>query len=339
MDEQTMHQLGKVELHCHLDGSLSLEMIRKLAARINLALPADDESLRKLVTAPPDATDLMDYLKPFDFIRPLLQTKEALSMAAYDVVAQAAAENVRYIEVRFAPILSMDEGLSASDTIDAVVTGLHRGMAQFDIIARALVCGMRQFPAASNDAMFKQASSHLGHGLVGGDFAGNEADFPPAVLQTSIQKAQRLGMPLTLHAGECHCAENIYLALQLGIQRIGHATALTHEPKVIQAFVDRGATAELCLTSNLQTRAATSLADFPYQALRAAGAKITINTDNRTVSNTTLTREYWLFAQNFGVTIADLWQFNHDAVAAAFCTEAQKALLHQRLDADYRPYL
>lgn len=146
MDEKVLHDIGKVELHCHLDGSLSLEMIRKLAKRIDLALPASDADLRKLVTAPPESEDLMDYLKTFDFIRPLLQSKEALEMAAYDVVAQAAAENVRYIEVRFAPNQSTDEGLSVAEATTAVVAGLHRAMSQFDIIARALVCGMRQLP-------------------------------------------------------------------------------------------------------------------------------------------------------------------------------------------------
>lgn len=339
MDEKVLHAIGKVELHCHLDGSLSLEMIRKLAALIGQQLPASDADLRQLVSAPPDSEDLMDYLKPFDFIRPLLQTKQALEMAAYDVVAQAAAENVRYIEVRFAPDQSTDQGLSVAEATTAVIAGLHRGMSQFDIIARALVCGMRQLPVGTTAKMFEQTAPLLTRGLVGADFAGNEAAFPPTAIKPAILRAQQLGVPLTLHAGECHEPQNIEQTLRLGIRRIGHATALYDQPALIHQFVNAGATAELCLTSNLQTKAARSLAEFPYRALHAAGAKITINTDNRTVSNTTLTREYWLFGQNFGVTLADLLAFNHTAVDAAFCTEAQKAVLHARLEKDYQRYL
>lgn len=339
MDEKVLHSLGKVELHCHLDGSLSLEMIRKLAALIDQPLPATDAELRQLVTVPADSQSLMDYLKTFDFIRPLLQTKQALEMAAYDVVAQAAAENVRYIEVRFAPDQSTDQGLTVAEATTAVIAGLHRAMSQFDIIARALVCGMCQLPLGTTERMFEQTAPLLTHGLVGGDFAGNEEGFPPAAIAPAIRRAEQLGVPLTLHAGECHEPANIAKALQLGIRRIGHATAIYDQPALIHQFVNAGATAELCLTSNLQTKAARSLKEFPYRALHDAGAKITINTDNRTVSNTTLTREYWLFAQNFGVTIADLLAFNHTAVDASFCTEAQKAVLHARLEKDYQRFL
>ena len=339
MDEKVLHHIGKIELHCHLDGSLSLEMIRKLAKLSRVPVPASDSALRKLVTAPPESENLMDYLKTFDFIRPLLQTQEALEMAAYDVVAQAAAENVRYIEVRFAPDQSTDQGLTVAEATTAVIAGLHRGMSQFDIIARALVCGMRQLPVGTSERMFEQTAPLLSHGLVGGDFAGNEGAFPPVAIQPAIKRAQQLGVPLTLHAGECHEPANIEKALQLGIKRIGHVTAIYDQPALFHQFVNAGATAELCLTSNLQTKAARSLKEFPYRALHDAGAKITINTDNRTVSNTTLTREYWLFIQNFGVTIADLLAFNHTAVDASFCTETQKAVLHARLEKDYQRYL
>lgn len=339
MDETVLHDLGKVELHCHLDGSLSLPMIRRLAKRIDLPLPPDDEELRTLVQAPANAATLMDYLKPFDVIRPLLQDEEALALAAYDVAAQAAGENVRYIEIRFAPELSMDQGLTVAQTINGVVRGLHQAMNDYDIVAKALVCGMRQGATATNAAMFTQAASQLGEGLVGGDFAGNEHDFPTAAIAKSIQFAQRQGVPLTFHAGEDHCPQNIAAALSLGITRIGHATAIVDQPQLIRQFVQQGATAELCLSSNLQTKAARTLAEFPYRQLIAAGAKVTINTDNRTVSNTTLTREYQRFADSFGTTVNDFLAFNQNAVDAAFLPAADKQPLYQRLLSDYEPYL
>ncbi|WDF83301.1 adenosine deaminase [Lacticaseibacillus pabuli] len=329
-----MH-LPKIELHCHLDGSLSLPTIRHLAGMANIAIPAEDADLRKLVTAPKQSDSLLDYLKAFDFIRPLLQTKEALELAAYDVAEQAASENVRYIEIRFAPEFSLDAGLSVPETITAVITGLHRAMADFDIRARLLVCYMRQTDFALNQQIIDQSAPMLGTDLVGGDFAGKEAGFPPIDIRDSIMAAQAAGVPLTLHAGECNCVQNVAQALAMGISRIGHATALANHPDVIAQFVRSGATAEMCLSSNLQTKAAPSIADFPYQEFRDAGVKITINTDNRTVSGTNLTREYRLFQQHFGTTVSDFLEFNQNAVEASFTSIAEKQMLHDRLNREY----
>ncbi|MEO2846674.1 adenosine deaminase, partial [Lacticaseibacillus paracasei] len=230
MDFQTLHQLSKTELHCHLDGSLSLSCIRQLAKMIDRKLPATDDELRRLVQAPADSENLGDYLKAFDFVAPLLQTKKALQLAAYDVVEQAAEENVRYIEIRFAPVFSLAGGLSLVEATQAVIEGLHQGMATYDIMAKALVCGMRQLPNTDNQTMFKTTAPLLGSTLVGGDFAGNEADFPTNVCAPAIKTAQSLGVPLTFHAGECHCPQNIAEAVRLGIPRIGHATACFDQP-------------------------------------------------------------------------------------------------------------
>lgn len=143
MDKTTLKDLAKAELHCHLDGSISLEVIRQLAEMANIVVPVSDKELKQLVVAPENAESLMDYLKTFDFVRPLLQTKEALHLAAYDVARQAAQENVIYTEIRFAPELSMDEGLSASETVEAVLAGLKQAEEEFGIVAKVLVCGMK----------------------------------------------------------------------------------------------------------------------------------------------------------------------------------------------------
>lgn len=331
------HHLPKVELHCHLDGSLSFNAIHRLAAMANIALPTADDALAKLVQAPRNAKTLLDYLRPFDVIRPLLQTADALKLAAYDVARQAAQENVRYIEIRFAPEFSMDQGLSAGQTIEAVVAGLHQAMQDFDIIAACLVCGMRQSNARLNQQIFKASASVPG--LAGFDFAGNEADYPTSVLTDTIEYAQHLGVPLTLHAGECHCVQNIREAVSLGVTRIGHATALHNHPEAIAEFVQAGALAELCLTSNLQTKATENFADYPYPELMQAHARLCLNTDNRTVSNTDLTREYQLFAEHFGTSVADFLQFNREACAGSFQSAAAKAQLDQRLQTEYAAYL
>ena len=339
MDKTTLKDLAKAELHCHLDGSISLGGIRQLAEMANITVPESDKELKQLVVAPENAESLMDYLKTFDFVRPLLQTKEALHLAAYDVARQAAQENVIYTEIRFAPELSMDEDLSASEMVEAVLAGLKQAEEEFGIVAKVLVCGMKQSPKEVTRDIFEHVVELAEKGLVGFDFAGNELEFPPAQLVDLIKETQALGLPMTFHAGECGCAHYIADSIALDIKRIGHSTAIYNQPELIQGFIEKGVTAELCLTSNLQTNAAKSLDEFPFLALKNAGAKITINTDNRTVSDTNLTKEYALFVKHFGVSVADFLAFNKNAIQASFTNEAQKAELLSKIDNLYETFL
>lgn len=339
MTQAVLKELAKAELHCHLDGSLSLPAIRKLANMADIILPSSDKELRKYVIAPAQTESLVDYLKTFEFIRPLLQTKEALRFAAYDVARQAALENVIYIEIRFAPELSMDKGLTASDTVLAVLEGLADAQKEFNIVARALVCGMRQSSHKTTKDIIKHIVDLAPKGLVGFDFAGDEFSYPTDSLVDLIQEVKRSGYPMTLHAGECGCAKHIADSLNLGIKRMGHVTALTGQKDLIKRFVEEDAVAEMCLTSNLQTKAASSIQSFPYQELYDAGGKITINTDNRTVSDTNLTKEYSLFVTYFGTKIEDFLVFNQNAVKASFTSDSEKDTLLHKLQENYDSYL
>ncbi|EPT97134.1 adenosine deaminase [Streptococcus agalactiae] len=339
MTQAVLKELAKAELHCHLDGTLSLPAIRKLANMADIILPNSDKELRKYVIAPAQTESLVDYLKTFEFIRPLLQTKEALRFAAYDVARQAALENVIYIEIRFAPELSMDKGLTASDTVLAVLEGLADAQKEFNIVARALVCGMRQSSHKTTKDIIKHIVDLAPKGLVGFDFAGDEFSYPTDSLVDLIQEVKRSGYPMTLHAGECGCAKHIADSLNLGIKRMGHVTALTGQRDLIKRFVEEDAVAEMCLTSNLQTKAASSIQSFPYQELYDAGGKITINTDNRTVSDTNLTKEYSLFVTYFGTKIEDFLVFNQNAVKASFTSDSEKDTLLHKLQENYDSYL
>ncbi|HGI2859735.1 TPA: adenosine deaminase [Streptococcus agalactiae] len=339
MTQAVLKELAKAELHCHLDGSLSLPAIRKLANMADIILPSSDKELRKYVIAPAQTESLVDYLKTFEFVRPLLQTKEALRFAAYDVARQAALENVIYIEIRFAPELSMDKGLTASDTVLAVLEGLADAQKEFNIVARALVCGMRQSSHKTTKDIIKHIVDLAPKGLVGFDFAGDEFSYPTDSLVDLIQEVKRSGYPMTLHAGECGCAKHIADSLNLGIKRMGHVTALTGQRDLIKRFVEEDAVAEMCLTSNLQTKAASSIQSFPYQELYDAGGKITINTDNRTVSDTNLTKEYSLFVTYFGTKIEDFLVFNQNAVKASFTSDSEKDTLLHKLQENYDSYL
>ncbi|MDO4814918.1 MAG: adenosine deaminase [Gemella sp.] len=332
-------QLAKTELHCHLDGSLSLAAVRKLAEMARIDIPESDEELRKLVTAPQDVQSLNEYLKTFDFIRPLLQTKESLELAAYDVVKQAAEENVIYIEIRFAPELSMDEGLSAEEVIAAVCDGLRRGEQDFDITAKALICGIRQNDMEINKSVFTATKNLDDKQVVGMDFVGNELDFPAETAAEGIEYAHSLGYPMTFHAGECGCATNIAYAISKGVKRTGHTTAITNHPEIIKEFVKNEVTAELCLVSNFHTKAIRSIEDFPYLQLKEAGARISINTDNRTVSNTNLTKEYSEFVKYFGTSTAEFLKHNQDAIKGSFASDEEKTQLLEKLEQAYKEFL
>ena len=329
------HSLAKTELHCHLDGSLSLPIIRQLAAMAHIDLPASDEELKHHVTAPAHCENLLDYLEAFDYIRPLLQTKEALTLAAYDVAKQAALENVVYIEVRFAPELSMDQGLTVPETIDAVCDGLRQAQEEFGIVAKALVCGMRQSDQELTARILDEANEVENSDFVGFDFAGDEHHYGPKAIKPLIEQVQSYNRPMTFHAGECGCPAFLAESIAMGIKRNGHATILAQEPELLEEFVKNGVTGELCLTSNLQTKAAVTVADFPYLKMKAAGANITINTDNRTVSDTNLTKEYELYHKHFDSSVQDFYVHNKTAIEASFASDEEKEELLEKLAKAY----
>ncbi|WP_230912809.1 adenosine deaminase [Agrilactobacillus fermenti] len=325
---ETLKQLPKIELHCHLDGSLSLHTIRTLAQMAGITVPADDQALTKLTQVDDQITSLVEYLEKFDFVAPLLQTAPALELAAYDVMRQAAAENVRYIEIRFAPAFSIEKDLTLSTAIQAVLTGIAKAESSLPIKGRLLICGMRQLTNQANIDAFQAALPfQSSHHLAGIDFAGNEADFPPDVLKPAIEFANQHGLAMTLHAGECHCAHNIYEAIKLGAKRIGHGTALYQEPELATFIKANHTCLELCLTSNLQTKAINAISEFPYDLIIKNKLSACINTDNRTVSNTTLTKEYSRFQDHFGTDKAQFLAFNLAGIAAAFCDSKEKTAL------------
>ncbi|MDR1606497.1 MAG: adenosine deaminase [Streptococcaceae bacterium] len=323
----TIAQLPKIELHCHLDGSLSLQMIRLLAEKAGIALPDSDEALRQKVTAPEMSESLTDYLAPFDFVLPMLQTAEALTLAAYDLIRQAQADAIRYIEVRFAPTLHTAGGLTLIQVVQAVTRGLAEGEADFQVKANALLCGMRHESLDTVMSVVELfASGDLDH-VAGFDLAGGEADGFLASFAPVLEKVKALQIPLTLHAGECGCAQNVLAAVQAGATRIGHGVAIKDCPDSWQALIDQKITLEMAPTSNIQTKAIDQQQNYPFKVLFDAGVRVTINTDNRTVSATTLNAEYAKIADWYDLSESDFRQIGRYAYEASFMTDEQRAAL------------
>lgn len=327
LSRQDIESLAKIELHCHLDGSISLGTIRRLADMAKINLPDSDTALRQKVTAPRDAQTLMDYLAPFDYVLPLLQSEAALELAAYDIMEQAKADNIRYIEIRFAPTLHMQKGLTLVEIVTAVTRGLVTGERDFGVKANALLCGMRHEPLEQVmtvvDLLIDGALSHV----AGFDLAGVEVDGFPEDFSTILEKITDHHIPLTLHAGECGCAQNVVDAVTAGASRIGHGVALKDLPEIWPMLKAREITIEMAPTSNFQTKAVESLSDYPFKALLDAGVHVTLNTDNRTVSGTSLNDEFEKVANWYGLTLADCRQISRYAFEAAFMTPEQRQAL------------
>lgn len=336
MKREQVKKLPKIELHCHLDGSIRPETLREIATPQGISLPADNEQLKELLVAPIDCQNLNDYLERFDLVLSCLQTEAALTAAAFDVISQAAEERIQYIEVRFAPSLHTEKGLSLPKIIKAVLAGLEQGQQRFGVKSNALLCGMRHEDTAAIEKIVQLAEDFKTDGIVGFDLAGNESDFPPYTFEETLELVNQLTIPLTLHAGECGCGKNVADAIYLGAKRIGHGIAVKDTPEYFSLLRDKNILIEMCPTSNFQTKTVTRLEDYPFQTFIDAGIKVCINTDNRTVSNTTLTDEYMKLHEWYGITYADMEKLNHNAVDGAFIPESEKQVLHEYLTGSYQ---
>lgn len=327
----TVHQFPKVELHCHLDGSLSLPALRQMAAVTGQSLPADDHALAQLVTAPSTTVSLLDYLKRFKVVTDLMQTPDQLEIAGYDMVKTAVKDGIIYLETRFAPSLFTDRGLTVGEALAATLRGLAHGTHDFGIPVNTIVCGMRDQPTTTSIAVFNAAAAATDQGVVGLDFAGDEFHYPTRVLAPAIRAGLATGLPFTLHAGEAGPATNIADALDLGVRRIGHGVHMSGHPALQARVKAAGVTVETCLTSNLQTKAVPDLAAFPLTEFLQAGLAVTINTDDRTVSHTTLTQEILALHTHFNLTWPLLTRLTLNAIAGAFIGADQKAALRARV--------
>ena len=286
----SLKEMPKIELHCHLDGSMRLEVVRKLL--LEMGQEYTHNQLKEKLCVPWNCVSLAEYLKCFDLPIQCLQTYHGLEKAAYDLAAQAAEENVKYLEVRFAPSFSTGQGLSIRQILEAVEKGLERGYKQFGIYKGIIVCGMRNLDMDTNLTMLKEARNFLGEGVVACDLAGDEKAFATSQFSDFFAMARRFQMPFTIHAGECGSRSSIRDAIEFGAKRLGHGIAMAKDEDLKRICAARRIGVEMCPTSNLQTKAVTDFSQYPFQEFMEAAVPVSINTDNRTVSNTTCTQEW-----------------------------------------------
>jgi adenosine deaminase len=307
VDRELLRRLPKAELHCHLDGSVRPETLLDLARQYGKPMPAGDaESLRAYMKVG-DARNLEEYLQRFDVTLSVLQTESALERVAYELAADAARDGVRYIEVRYAPVLNVCEGLSLEQAVEAPLRGLARAERDHGIIGRVLVTALRTLPPAASREMAELAVAFKHRGVVGFDLAGGERGHPAERHASAFEYVRSHDMACTCHAGEGDGPASVRQAVHVcGAHRLGHATRLIEDTSLTDYCNDHRVPLEICLTSNVQTRAARSYETHPFRTYFDRGLNVVLNTDNRLMSGVTLTDEYVHAARSLRFTFDEL---------------------------------
>ncbi len=303
MTREFIHKLPKTDLHVHLDGSVRVSTIIDLAKKNNIELPSTDEDeLRKLIVCGEHTVSLEDYLRGFHIVNLVLQDAKGLKRAAYELAEDAAKENVRYMEVRYAPILHTNRGLELAEISQAVIDGLNKAEQDFGIRCGVIICGIRNMDPATTLEIAELAVAFKNMGVVGFDLAGGEVNQPAKDHKEAFDLALNHNLNVTIHAGEACGAESIHQAIHCcGAHRIGHGTRLKEDRDLMNYVNDHRIPLEICIKSNLDTKAVPDIKSHPIAFYLEKGLRATINTDNRIISDSTVTDEYMLAVGELGL--------------------------------------
>ncbi len=331
-----IRDLPKLDLHVHLDGSLRLDTLKELAACLPEERRFPDDLDLEQAVIPPMRCSLEEYLKSFEYTLEVLQDSDSLERAALELCEDAASEHVVYLEIRFAPLLHTKCGLSPREVVTSVLAGLHHAEDRFPIHVRLILSAMRNESRERSVEVAQLAAQFRKKGVVGFDLAGPEHNYPPILHKTAIGFARDVGLHLTLHAGEGCCPEQIREVIDLGTERIGHGIYLDHDPSALERVVKDGIPLELCPTSNLQVSGRMKqYADHPFDSFRRQGIRVTINTDNRLMSQTSCTREMKVMVDAFDLSRDDVRQILQNSIDAAFCDHETRDSVQRQLDAAF----
>ncbi|WP_040205149.1 adenosine deaminase [Neobacillus jeddahensis] len=323
--------LPKIELHCHLDGSLRPKTIIDIAEREGVRLPSIiEEELLKDLIAPLDCESLDEYLKRFAIPNLVMQSKENLKRISFELFEDAAKENVKYMEVRFAPLLHTAKGLSVAEIIQSVIDGMRAAESQFDIKGNIILSCMRTMSVESAFEVVEGGKSFLGKGVVAIDLCASEVEGFSERFVKPIALAREYGYRVTIHAGETGIGKNVLEAVQLlGAERIGHGVFIKDCPEAYAIVKEKQIVLEMCPTSNVQTKAVPNFSDHPIYHYHQDGIKVTVNTDNRTVSDTTMANECTIVFNEFQISEQDYQQIYLTSVDASFADAETKEKLKE----------
>ncbi len=329
--EELVKAVPKVLLHDHLDGGLRPETIIEIAKDINYKkLPTKDpKELAEWFHRGANKGNLVEYLQGFEHTIAVMQTKETLERISYEMMEDMKRDNVCYVETRFAPVFHTSKGLYQEDVVNAVLEGLEKGKKDFGVGYGLILCGMRNMK--NNLEIAELAINFRNQGVVGFDLAGEEGGYPPKKHVDAFQFIQRANFNITIHAGEAFGKESIWQAIQwCGAHRIGHATRLKEDisfdkngnvtgyGELAQYVLDKRIPLEICLLSNVHTGAIDKIENHPFGTLFKEKFRVTINTDDRLMSDTTMTKEFLTAIEIFNVTLDDIEKITINSMKSAF---------------------
>jgi adenosine deaminase len=311
--------MPKAELHLHLDGSMRIDTALDLARSRGVEAPRDQAGMRRALIAPTPCRSQAELLRAFDLPIALLQDAEALERVAAELVEDKAADNVRYVEIRWGPLLHARGGLGLQEGIAAVVAGGSRAGARLGIEVHFICTAIRSHDPRENIGLAEAAARFRDRGLTGWDLAGPEEAYPdPSAHRLAFDAARDGGLRVTIHAGEWGGAPQVRRALALDPERIAHGPGAIDDPALVAELIERRIALDLCPTSNVQAGIVSSLAAHPLARLHRAGVRVTLSTDDRTVSDLTLSEEYRRAVGEIGLTPAELWAIDRRALDVAF---------------------
>ena len=331
-----LRRLPKIDLHRHMEGSLRLETLAEVAREHGVDLPTYNiEELRPYVQVTDDVPDFYNFLGKMELLRRFYSAGEAVERIAYEAVADAAADHIEYLELRVSPA---GKRISPEEVMENVASGTERAAREFGIQVRLLVTIVREFGVRVAEEVLDLAVAHRDNRVVGLDLAGHEETHPATPFAAVFRRARLCGLHVTIHAGEIGGSHNVFEAVELlGAERIGHGVRSIEDPAVMQLLLRRGITLEVCPTSNIQTGVTPTFTQHPLRRLYAAGVPVTINTDDPSVSDTTLSDEYVVATSTMDLSVKDVQRMILNAARAAFLPDNEKEALVERFQHHFQP--
>jgi adenosine deaminase len=340
IEQKIIRKMPKTDLHCHLDGSMRVDTVIDLAKKQNVDLPSfDPKELKKVLVPGINCKSLVEYLRPFDITLKVLQEAEALKRVAFELAEDAAKENIWYLEVRYSPVLHTQKGMKLTEIVDAVRFGLREAEKKYHIKTGIIICGMRNINPETSLELAELTVAYKNQGVVAFDLAGVEESYPAKHHREAFYQILNNNINCTAHAGEAYGPQSVHQALHYcGAHRIGHGTRLKEDGDLLNYVNDHRIPLEVCLTSNIQTKAAPSFRKHPLKFYYDYGLRITINTDNRLISNTTMTKELHLAAKYANWNMEDLKTVIVAGFKSAFLPMREKAILLNMVNAELAKY-
>ncbi|MCI1995371.1 MAG: adenosine deaminase [Clostridium luticellarii] len=321
--------IPKVDLHCHLDGSLRPKTILDIAQREKIPISDNDlDNFEEKVKVLGNCKSLKEYLNKFTLPIKIMQKEEYIYRVTTELLEDSCKKNIRYIEIRFAPLNHLENGLKPEQVIKTVLSAMDYGRKNLGIMSNLILCILRQEPAEYGIELIKKARKFLDKGVVAIDLAGNESDFPPEIHREAFKLAKEYGFHRTVHAGETGIPENIMKSIKmLYAERIGHGTYAYKDKQITKYLKETKIPLEVCITSNINTSAVSSYKEHPIKRYLDEGIVVTVNTDNTTVSNTDIIQEFKYLVEYQHFNLNDIKKVIKNGIVYSFASKTDKTNL------------